>query len=118
MNELIHGRADTRLRFSIAVVGAAVAVAGYTTAASPAQLDASFVAAARADGRDVSRGIDQQATLVVAARKICARRTPRMTPGERRASALNLRELDAVGATFAGDGRRFADLALDVYCPP
>lgn len=118
MHERIHERADTRLRLSIAVLGAAIAVAGVTTAAAnPAQLDASFVAAVRADGRDVPRGIDQQATLVVAARKICARRTPGMTPVERKASALNLHELDAVGATFADDGGRFATLALDVYCP-
>ena len=118
MNECIHGRADTRLRFSLAVVGAALAVAGFTTAAAdPAQLDASFVDAVRADGHAVPRGIDQQTTLVVAARKICARRTPRMNPVERRASALNLHELDAVKTTFAGDARRFATLALDPYCP-
>jgi len=117
MYERIHERADTRLRLSIAVIGAAIAVAGSTTAAaSPAQIDASFVDAVRADGHEVPRGIDQQA-LVVAARKICARRAPRLTPVERRASALNPRELDTVKATFAGDARSFANLALDTYCP-
>lgn len=118
MNERIHERADTRLRLSVAVIGAAIAVAGLTTAAAdPAQLDASFVAAVRADGHDVPREVEQQATLVVAARKLCARRAPRMTPLQRRASALNIRELDAVATTFAGDARGFADLALDTYCP-
>jgi hypothetical protein len=118
MYERIHERADTRLRLSIAVIGAAIAVAGSTTAAtSPAQIDASFVDAVRADGHEVPRGTDQQAALVVAARKICARRAPRLTPVERRASALNPRELDTVKATFAGDARGFANLALDTYCP-
>lgn len=118
MNECIHRRADTRLRLSIAVVGAAIALAGFTTpGADPGRLDASFVDAVRAVGHDVPRAVDQQAALVVAARKICARRTPSMTPVERRNSALTLRELDAVAVTFAGDARGFSTLALDTYCP-
>ena len=118
MNECIHRRADTRLRLSIAVVGAAIALASVTTpGADPARLDATFVDAVRDVGHDVPHGVDQQAALVVAARKICARRAPRMTPDERRDSTLTPRELDAVAMTFVGDARGFATLALDTYCP-
>ena len=118
MNERIHERADTRLRLSLAVVGAAIAVASVTTgAADPAQLDASFIAAVQADGRAVPQEADRKATLVTAARKVCARRHSQVDADVRHRSALTLRELDAVAATFAGDGRRFAALALDTYCP-
>lgn len=100
------------------VVGAAVVLAASgVVETSSAQLDAQFVAAVRADGREVPQVAEQEATLVTAARKICARRQLPRDPDERHRAALTLRELDAVAATFAGDVRRFATLALDTYCP-
>ncbi|MDT7580122.1 MAG: hypothetical protein QOK35_1386 [Pseudonocardiales bacterium] len=115
----------TRRRVGVvtAAVGATVVGAAFVLAAcgvvgtSSAQLDAQFVAAVRADGHDVPQAAEQEATLVTAARKICARRQLLASPVERHRAALTLREIDAVSTTFAGDARRFAALALDTYCP-
>jgi hypothetical protein len=111
-------RAGRRVRAAAVVVGVAFVLAACgATGPSSAQLDARFVAAVRADGRDVREEADQQTALVAAARKICARRKDKADPDARHRSALTLRELDAVAKIFAGDARRFAALALDTYCP-
>jgi Protein of unknown function (DUF732) len=116
MNECV--RAGRWVRAAAAVAGAAFVLAACgATGASSAQLDARFVAAVRADGRDVREEADQQTELVTAARKICARRRGQADLDARHRSALTPRELDAVAKTFAGDARRFAALALDTYCP-
>ena len=111
-------RTGRRVRAVAAVVGVTFVLAACgVVGTSSAQLDARFVAAVRADGRDVREEADQQTALVTAAHKICARREGQADPDARHRSALTLRELDAVTKTFAGDARRFAALALDIYCP-
>jgi hypothetical protein len=107
-----------RARAGLAVVVAVLALSGCAAAwASPAGLDAQFVELARAQGRDLPADTAEQAVLVRAGRKICARRAASAaTVAERRAATLTRHELDAVTRTFA-DSRQFTALALRTFCP-
>jgi hypothetical protein len=84
-------------------------------APSPAGADQRFVETARSQGHDVAAG-GQQSLVVSAARKICDRRVIHDTDRERRATALTIDEISAVGAAFGADTRDFTTLALETYC--
>jgi hypothetical protein len=84
-------------------------------APSPAAADQRFVETARSQGHDVAAG-GQQSLVVSAARKICDRRIIHDTDRERRATALTIDEISAVGAAFGTDTRDFTTLALETYC--
>ena len=110
-----------RIRRRVAVMLACGAVAitlavfgqGYLGWAT-AQADQRFVAAVRAEGRDVEPGATE--TLVVsAAHKLCQRRDGE-TYSQRREATLSADEIDAVRRTFGEDDRAFTKVALQTYC--
>ena len=110
-------RPAVRARAVAVLAGTLLTAVGCGFGGTPAQLDARFVQNMRADGHDVPQGAAGETTLVTAARKICERRENHRSLDERRQTALTQHELDAVTQAFSGDARRFADLALETYCP-
>ena len=83
---------------------------------STASADQRFVAAVQEQGRPVPSG--ENGVLVVrAAQKLCERREGGTSSAERRASALNPDEIDAVRRTFGDDSEAFLKVARRSYCP-
>jgi hypothetical protein len=111
-------RLRRRAAAGVAAAVAALALSGCAAAwASPAGLDAQFVELARAQGRELPADAADQAVLISAGRKVCARRAAATaTVAERRAATLTRHELDVVARTFA-DPRQFTVLALRTFCP-
>lgn len=113
-------RRRSPLRRAVAIgaltVVAALGVSAFATA-GPASGDADqhFIDTAVSQGHTFGSGA-QQALVVSAAQKICARKETHSTIADRKATALSSAELGAVTASFTDDARGFTDLALQTYC--
>jgi hypothetical protein len=102
---------------AVIVVGL-VALAVTAVARIVPSLDAAnsrFVEAVQSRGHVIAPG-EQEALVLSAARKICARKLSHNTLEERRSTALSSAELAAVDAVFGAETRDFTALALDTYC--